>query len=99
MFPTDTIKTRLQSSQGFRKAGGFKGLFNGVGSACIGSVPTSALFFGTYNSVKYFGEQHGIAEAHSLAPMVWGAAAGLGELSACMARVPTENIKQKVQAR
>ena len=29
LYPLDTIKTRLQSSQGFIKAGGFKGVYSG----------------------------------------------------------------------
>ena len=30
LFPLDTIKTRLQSSQGFLKAGGFRGVYAGL---------------------------------------------------------------------
>lgn len=47
LYPLDTIKTRLQSSQGFWKTGGFKGVYNGLGSAALGSAPASALFFST----------------------------------------------------
>lgn len=39
LFPLDTIKTRLQSQQGFSKAGGFRGIYAGVPSAAIGSFP------------------------------------------------------------
>lgn len=39
LFPLDTIKTRLQSPQGFNKAGGFRGIYAGVPSAAIGSFP------------------------------------------------------------
>lgn len=38
-FPIDTIKTRLQSAQGFARAGGFKGVYNGLGSVVVGSAP------------------------------------------------------------
>jgi hypothetical protein len=38
-YPIDTIKTRLQSQQGFVKAGGFKGIYKGVGSVGVGSAP------------------------------------------------------------
>lgn len=38
-FPIDTIKTRLQSSQGFVKAGGFNGIYKGIGSVVVGSAP------------------------------------------------------------
>lgn len=39
LFPLDTIKTRLQSQQGFYKAGGFRGIYAGVPSAAVGSFP------------------------------------------------------------
>ena len=39
LFPLDTIKTRLQSPQGFNKAGGFRGIYAGVPSTAVGSFP------------------------------------------------------------
>ena len=48
LFPIDTLKTRLQSPQGFIQAGGFRGIYNGLGAAAIGSAPGAALFFSTY---------------------------------------------------
>ena len=48
LFPIDTLKTRLQSPQGFLKAGGFRGIYNGIGAAATGSAPGAALFFSTY---------------------------------------------------
>ena len=48
LFPIDTLKTRLQSPQGFVKAGGFKGIYNGLGAAAAGSAPGAALFFSSY---------------------------------------------------
>lgn len=48
LFPIDTIKTRLQAPQGFVKAGGFSGVYNGLGAAAVGSAPGAALFFSTY---------------------------------------------------
>lgn len=38
-FPVDTIKTRQQSPQGFWAAGGFKGVYRGVGMVGAGSAP------------------------------------------------------------
>ena len=38
-FPIDTVKTRLQAAQGFAKAGGFRGIYKGVGSVVVGSAP------------------------------------------------------------
>jgi solute carrier family 25 S-adenosylmethionine transporter 26 len=48
LFPIDTIKTRLQSPQGFLKAGGFTGVYQGLGAAAAGSAPGAALFFSVY---------------------------------------------------
>lgn len=46
LFPLDTIKTRLQSPQGFNKAGGFRGIYAGVPSAAIGSFPNGKNYIG-----------------------------------------------------
>jgi solute carrier family 25 (mitochondrial S-adenosylmethionine transporter), member 26 len=48
LFPIDTIKTRLQSPQGFLAAGGFRGIYQGLGAAAVGSAPGAALFFSVY---------------------------------------------------
>ncbi|KJZ78826.1 hypothetical protein HIM_01599 [Hirsutella minnesotensis 3608] len=52
LFPLDTLKTRLQSSAGFFAAGGFSGIYRGVGSALVGSAPGAAFFFCTYEAAK-----------------------------------------------
>ena len=43
LFPLDTLKTRLQSKQRFIKAGGFRGIYSGIGSVAIGSAPGGML--------------------------------------------------------
>lgn len=53
LFPIDTLKTRLQSPQGFLTAGGFRGIYNGIGVVAIGSAPGAALFFSTYEVCVY----------------------------------------------
>lgn len=42
-FPIDTVKTRLQAPQGFLAAGGFRGIYKGVGSVVVGSAPGGPL--------------------------------------------------------
>ncbi|CAN8104054.1 unnamed protein product [Discula destructiva] len=54
LFPLDTLKTRLQSAQGFFAAGGFRGIYRGIGSAALGSAPGAALFFCTYEATKTY---------------------------------------------
>lgn len=93
LFPLDTLKTRLQSSQGFIKAGGFKGVYNGLGSAAVGSAPGAAMFFSTYETSKKL-----LNPSFGSGPVTHMAAASIGEIMACLVRVPTENVKQKMQA-
>ena len=42
LFPLDTLKTRMQSAQGFRQAGGFHGVYRGIAATAIGSAPAGA---------------------------------------------------------
>ena len=48
----ECTQTRIQSTAGFWKAGGFKGIYNGLGAAAIGSAPCAALFFCSYDFVS-----------------------------------------------
>ncbi|KXX75000.1 putative mitochondrial carrier protein PET8 [Madurella mycetomatis] len=101
LFPLDTLKTRLQSSQGFFASGGFRGIYRGVGSAVVGSAPGAAFFFCTYEATKSFlpvppqSEQSPAWTSHAATHML---AASLGEIAACAVRVPTEVVKQRAQA-
>lgn len=54
LFPIDTVKTRLQSPDGFWKSGGFRGIYRGIGAAAVGSAPGASLFFTTYEVGTYF---------------------------------------------
>ncbi|KAK7018656.1 S-adenosylmethionine transporter [Paramarasmius palmivorus] len=90
-FPIDTIKTRLQSSQGFAHAGGFKGIYKGLGSVVVGSAPGAAAFFSTYDFLK---QNLPISTTSPLNHIV---AASAGEVAACLIRVPTEVVKTRTQ--
>ncbi|XP_008923949.1 S-adenosylmethionine mitochondrial carrier protein [Manacus vitellinus] len=94
LFPLDTVKTRLQSPQGFRKAGGFRGIYAGVPSTAIGSFPNAAAFFITYENVKSVLPQ---GSSSYLSPATHMVAASLGEVVACLIRVPSEVVKQRAQ--
>ncbi|XP_040310434.1 mitochondrial S-adenosylmethionine carrier protein isoform X4 [Herpailurus yagouaroundi] len=94
LYPLDTIKTRLQSPQGFNKAGGFHGIYAGVPSAAIGSFPNAAAFFITYEYVKWF--LHTDSSSY-LMPVKHMLAASAGEVVACLIRVPSEVVKQRAQ--
>jgi len=95
LFPIDTLKTRLQSKDGFKiwEPRLYRGMYRGLTSAAIGSVPGASLFFCTYDTSKrILGEEFG----HDR-PWVHMISAAMGETMACLARVPTDNVKQKMQ--
>jgi len=95
LFPLDTVKTRLQSPQGFLAAGGFRRIYAGIGPAALGSAPNAALFFCTYDTIKRQAiNKFGLADSAGLHM----GAASAGEVAACLVRVPTEIVKQRRQA-
>ncbi|XP_026728592.1 S-adenosylmethionine mitochondrial carrier protein homolog [Trichoplusia ni] len=94
LYPLDTLKTRLQSSQGFQKAGGFTGVYRGLLTVATSSMPTTALFFGSYEATKYVCLP---LVSPQYAPLVHMFAASIGEVLACLIRVPTEIAKQRKQ--
>ena len=100
LFPIDTIKTRLQSPKGFFPSGGFRGIYNGIGAAALGSAPGSALFFCFYERLKIVlagnRDADGVVNERRKA-IVHMTAASVGEAAACLIRVPTESVKQNMQ--
>ena len=100
LFPLDTIKTRMQSAVGFRASGGFGNIYAGIASAAVGSAPSAALFFATYEHTKRLLTPYIEHSSHSnrYEPLVHCTAAAIAETIACLVRVPTDNIKQKRQA-
>jgi len=98
LFPLDTMKTRLQAKEGFLAAGGFRGVYRGLGSVVVGSAPAAALFFTGYEYLN----SHlpilmpALSSPDAGVPLHMIAASG-GEVSACLVRVPTEVVKQRQQ--
>lgn len=99
LYPIDTVKSRLQSAQGFRKAGGFKNVYRGIQPVLLGSMPASAFFFISYETVKAQLEETGIVQSSGslmkfASHMV---AASIGEFMACTIRGPYEVVKIRSQ--
>lgn len=94
LFPLDTLRTRLQSSTvTFSRRSLsqlFKNLYRGLPSVIAASAPSAALFFTSYEYSKrnlYFLND---TAKHMLS-------ASIGEMVACLIRVPSEVIKQHSQ--
>lgn len=69
LFPLDTVKSRLQAPEGFTKAGGFRGIYKGLGIAAVGSAPGAALFFVSYETAKKYSEPYTqVDSSFSIAP-------------------------------
>ncbi|XP_018326502.1 S-adenosylmethionine mitochondrial carrier protein homolog [Agrilus planipennis] len=94
LFPLDTLKTRLQAEQGFKKAGGLHGVYKGIGPQAIGSAPQAAFFFVTYESFKAFTTPLLPSHYH---PLIHMTGAAISEIVACLVRVPVEIVKQRRQ--
>ncbi|KAF2161832.1 hypothetical protein M409DRAFT_58901 [Zasmidium cellare ATCC 36951] len=110
VYPLDTIKTRLQSpdytklyrngtNTGFNPSM-FRGVYQGVGSVIIATLPSSGAFFTTYEGVKSI-----LADANPTVnakpfvptPLIHAAASGTAELVSCAILTPAEVIKQNAQ--
>jgi len=105
LFPLDTLKTRLQTKEGFWKSGGFRNIYAGLGPAAAGSAPTAAAFFLSYEGTKLLVNKLQQKElqryknsTHFQDYRVHMFAASVGEVNACLIRVPVENVKQRRQA-
>lgn len=96
LYPFDTIKTRLQSEAGFFKSGGVRGIYSGLLSAALGSAPGAALFFVAYETTKK--AFNNVSESRHFEAFGHMTAASLGEITACLVRVPVEVVKQRTQA-
>ena len=94
LFPLDTIKTRLQSTNGFWASGGFSNIYRGLGPAALASVPGGALFFGTYENSKT-----ALLRQFPTLPLPMAAflASAVAECTACLVRVPADQVKQRLQ--
>lgn len=94
LHPLDTIRTRMQSTDGFWKAGGFRGCYRGILSATLGSSPGAASFFATYETMKQVIKKASNGREH------WthnSLASSCGEVAACLVRVPTAVVTQNMQ--
>jgi len=104
VYPLDTVKTRMQSpsytklfvdpaTNSLRKAAMFRGLYQGVGSVILATLPASGAFFSTYEGVKA-----ALSKVERLPqPLVHGSASALAELVSCAILTPAEVIKQNAQ--
>ncbi|KAF2202712.1 mitochondrial carrier protein [Delitschia confertaspora ATCC 74209] len=113
VYPLDTLKTRIQSPKyaqlytngaagAVNQAKLFRGLYQGVGSVIIATLPSSGAFFTTYEHTKALltrlnptsaSQPQGIIPT----PIVHAVASSTAELVSCAILTPAEVIKQNAQ--
>ncbi|KZL64829.1 mitochondrial carrier [Colletotrichum incanum] len=101
VYPLDTLKTRYQSrdfvktyaSSPGSKAPLFRGLYQGIGSVVLATLPAAGVFFATYESMKKT-----ISNAGSVPqPLVHALASAVAEMGSCLVLAPAEVVKQNAQ--
>ncbi|KAF2833016.1 mitochondrial carrier [Ophiobolus disseminans] len=111
VYPLDTIKTRIQSpdyaryytnaSTGKPNPALFRGVYQGIGSVIIATLPSSGAFFTTYERTKtLFTELNKTSSSpNGVLPIavVHAGASSLAELVSCAILTPAEVIKQNAQ--
>ncbi|KAI9674742.1 MAG: hypothetical protein M1817_001646 [Caeruleum heppii] len=115
VYPLDTLKTRLQSPDYHRiytrplrdgvavvdKKLLFRGLYQGVGSVIVATLPSSGAFFTTYEASKTVLDRLNARLApHGLllpTPLLHATASAVAELVSCVILTPAEVLKQNAQ--
>ncbi|KAN0063965.1 hypothetical protein ACQY0O_003571 [Thecaphora frezii] len=101
IYPLDTLKTRLQAPDYATRFAGsrtlYSGLYQGVGSVIVATLPAAGIFFTTYEHSKSLlaspsSPLHGAPSGatHLLA-------SSAAELVSCLVLTPAEVIKQRAQ--
>lgn len=109
VYPLDTLKTRIQSpayrtlyrnaSTGRISPSLFRGLYQGLASVILVTIPSSGAFFTTYETLKYSLNELTPPNSTIFVPQaaVHGVASGGAELVSCAILTPAEVLKQNAQ--
>ncbi|KAE8416156.1 mitochondrial carrier domain-containing protein [Aspergillus pseudocaelatus] len=122
VYPMDTLKTRIQSpnyNHLYKDATGaikrdvlFRGLYQGVWSVVLATVPSSGAFFTTYETTKHIltlsstqtqpqsqtKTPNPLPFTHPLPkPIIHALSSSLGEMVSCAILTPAEVLKQNAQ--
>ena len=101
IYPLDTLKTRLQAPDYATRfpsgRGIYGGLYQGVGSVIIATLPAAGLFFTTYEETKSVLASSSSPLANAPPALSHMLASSTAELVSCLVLTPAEIIKQRAQ--
>ncbi|EEA20604.1 hypothetical protein TMatcc_000598 [Talaromyces marneffei ATCC 18224] len=123
VYPLDTLKTRIQSPRykelytdaatgAIHRRSLFRGLYQGIWSIVIATIPSSGAFFTTYEGIKHILNSAATRNSsdstttggnllpfkHSLpAPVINSIASSIAECVSCFILTPAEVLKQNAQ--
>ncbi|KAI2826315.1 hypothetical protein CBS147343_6993 [Aspergillus niger] len=108
VYPIDTLKTRIQSPNYNRiykdaTTGAinrkllFRGLYQGVGSVILATLPASGAFFTTYEGLKHTLTTNPTTQSLLPVPIIHSLSSCTAESVSCFILTPAEVIKQNAQ--
>ena len=108
VYPLDTLKTRVQSpsyaklyknSNGTANRALFRGLYQGVGSIILITIPSSGAFFTTYEALKFALNEYTPPNSSIYVPSaaIHSVSSAGAELVSCAILTPAEVLKQNAQ--
>lgn len=101
IYPLDTLKTRLQAPDSATRfpagRGLYSGLYQGVGSVIVATLPAAGLFFTTYEHSKSLLASSSSPLANAPPALSHMLASSTAELVSCLVLTPAEIIKQRAQ--
>ncbi|KAH7403557.1 mitochondrial carrier protein-like protein [Cadophora sp. MPI-SDFR-AT-0126] len=111
VYPLDTLKTRIQSpdyqkiyfdasKNAVNRKLLYRGLYQGVGSIILITIPSSGAFFTSYEAAKAGlskATTSSTGQAQIPQPIVHSAASAIAELVSCFILTPAEVLKQNAQ--
>ncbi|TFB01026.1 S-adenosylmethionine mitochondrial carrier protein [Trichoderma ghanense] len=99
VYPLDTLKTRYQSQDFIKspltKPLALRGLYQGIGSVILATLPAAGVFFSTYETTKSIYTSH--IPLSLPTPVIHSLASATAEMASCLVLTPGEVIKQNAQ--
>ncbi|EGR46219.1 uncharacterized protein TRIREDRAFT_110133 [Trichoderma reesei QM6a] len=99
VYPLDTLKTRYQSQDFIKspltKPLALRGLYQGIGSVILATLPAAGVFFSTYETTKSLYTKH--LPVSLPTPVIHSLASATAEMASCLVLTPGEVIKQNAQ--